>query len=139
MFPIVFTLEKQKSSNSWLMRSKKFLTKNPYSPYSYLAYKMPTDLMAKRMASIAQVHTQEPGTRALGVASLLIGWDDEMGKPELYRTDPSGYTAGFKAVAIGAKQTEATNYLEKKMRKKAENEQWGIKETAELGNINDLG
>jgi len=103
-----------------------------------LAYKMPTDLMAKRMASIAQVHTQEPGTRALGVASLLIGWDDEMGRPELYRTDPSGYTAGFKAVAIGAKQTEATNYLEKKMRKKAETDQWGTKETAELGKLRCL-
>ena len=50
-----------------------------------LAYTMPTDLIAKRMASVAQVHTQEPGTRALGVASLLIGWDDEMNKPELYR------------------------------------------------------
>ena len=94
---------------------------------------MPTDLMAKRMASVAQVHTQEPGTRALGVAALLIGWDEELNKPELYRTDPSGYTAGFKAVAIGAKQTEATNYLEKKMRKKTETEKWGVKETAELG------
>ena len=89
--------------------------------------------MAKRMASVAQVHTQEPGTRALGVAALLIGWDEELNKPELYRTDPSGYTAGFKAVAIGAKQTEATNYLEKKMRKKTETEKWGVKETAELG------
>ena len=85
------------------------------------------------MASVAQVHTQEPGTRALGVAALLIGWDEELNKPELYRTDPSGYTAGFKAVAIGAKQTEATNYLEKKMRKKTETEKWGVKETAELG------
>ena len=52
---------------------------------SYSAYTMPTDLIAKRMASVAQVHTQEPGTRALGVASLLIGWDEEMNKPELYR------------------------------------------------------
>ena len=101
--------------------------------YFFSAYKMPTDLMAKRMASVAQVHTQEPGTRALGVAALLIGWDEELNKPELYRTDPSGYTAGFKAVAIGAKQTEATNYLEKKMRKKTETEKWGVKETAELG------
>merc|ERR1712088_1004461 len=75
---------------------------------------------------------QEPGTRALGVAALLIGWGEELNKPELYRTDPSGYTAGFKAVAIGAKQTEATNYLEKKMRKKTESEKWGVKETAEL-------
>ena len=44
-----------------------------------------------------------------------------------------GYTAGFKAVAIGAKQTEATNFLEKKLRKKTDQEKWGLKETAELG------
>jgi len=96
------------------------------------AYDMPTDMLAKRMASIAQVYTQEPGTRALGVASLIIGWDEENDCAQLYRTDPSGYTAGFKAVAIGAKQTEATNFLEKKIRKKAETDSWGIKETAEL-------
>ena len=90
-------------------------------------------MLAKRMASIAQVYTQEPGTRALGVASLIIGWDEENERAELYRTDPSGYTAGFKAVAVGAKQTEATNFLEKKIRKKGENEKWGVTETADLG------
>jgi len=115
--------------------SRSYVTRARYESINFQyknAYKMPTDLMAKRMASVAQVHTQEPGTRALGVAALLIGWDEELNKPELYRTDPSGYTAGFKAVAIGAKQTEATNYLEKKMRKKTETETWGAKETAEL-------
>jgi len=95
-------------------------------------YDIPTDMLAKRMASIAQVYTQEPGTRALGVASLIIGWDEENERAELYRTDPSGYTAGFKAVAVGAKQTEATNFLEKKIRKKGENEKWGVTETADL-------
>jgi 20S proteasome subunit alpha 1 len=101
--------------------------------YISLAYDMPTEMLAKRMASIAQVYTQEPGTRALGVASLIIGWDDEKDAAQLYRTDPSGYTAGFKAVAVGAKQTEATNFLEKKIRKKTETDVWGITETAELG------
>jgi len=96
------------------------------------AYMIPTEMLAKRMASIAQVYTQEPGTRALGVASLIIGWDDEKDQAQLYRTDPSGYTAGFKAVAVGAKQTEATNFLEKKIRKKAEGEIWGVTEVAEL-------
>ena len=62
---------------------------------------------------------------------LRIRFDSE--QPQLYRTDPSGYTAGFRAVAIGAKQIEATNYLEKKMRKKTDNDSWGAKETAELG------
>ena len=42
------------------------------------------------MATIAQVYTQEPGTRALGVASLIIGFDEENNVPLLYRTDPSG-------------------------------------------------
>merc|ERR1712168_57055 len=84
------------------------------------------------MANRAQIHTQEPGSRALGCASLLIGWDDEFNKPSLYRTDPSGYTAGFKAIAIGAKHTEAGNYLEKKMRKKGENDKWGVDECSEL-------
>lgn len=96
------------------------------------AYDMPCDQLAQRMATIAQVYTQEPGTRALGVASLIIGYDEENNVPLLYRTDPSGYTAGFKAVAIGAKQTEATNFLEKKLRKKTDEEKWGLKETAEL-------
>ena len=90
-------------------------------------------MLAKRMASVAQVYTQEPGTRALGVASVHVGWDEENNCAQLYRTDPSGYTAGFKAVAVGAKQTEATNFLEKKIRKKGENEKWGITETADLG------
>lgn len=94
---------------------------------------IPTEQLAKRMAAIAQVYTQEPGTRALGVASLIIGWDDEKDCAQLYRTDPSGYTAGFKAVAVGAKQTEATNFLEKKIRKKTEADVWGETETAELG------
>ena len=88
------------------------------------------------MASVAQVYTQEPGTRALGVASVHVGWDEENNCAQLYRTDPSGYTAGFKAVAVGAKQTEATNFLEKKIRKKGENEKWGITETADLGKFN---
>ncbi len=51
---------------------------------------MPCDQLAHRMATIAQVYTQEPGTRALGVASLIIGYDDENKLPLLYRTDPSG-------------------------------------------------
>ena len=57
---------------------------------------MPCDQLAHRMATIAQVYTQEPGTRALGVASLIIGYDEENNVPLLYRTDPSGNFDNYK-------------------------------------------
>ncbi len=48
---------------------------------------------------------------------MLIGIDDELG-PQLYKTDPAGYYSGFKACAVGVKQTEANSFFEKKMKKK---------------------
>ena len=59
---------------------------------------------------------------------ILIGYDDEFG-PQLYKTDPAGYYCGYKATSVGAKQTEANNYLEKKIRK---NPSWSYNETIEV-------
>jgi 20S proteasome subunit alpha 1 len=80
-------------------------------------YDMPVDQLAQRVADLAQVTTQEASLRPLGCSMILIGYDDERG-PQLYKTDPAGYFAGYKATAAGEKMTEAFNLLEKRLKKK---------------------
>lgn len=78
-------------------------------------YDIPVDYMAKRVADVAQVYTQHAFMRALGVATIFIGIDEEKG-PQLFRSDPAGHYLGFKACAAGAKEQEANNFLEKKVK-----------------------
>lgn len=47
---------------------------------------------------------------------ILIGIDEELG-PQLFKLDPAGYFVGYKATAAGAKQQEAMNHMEKKLKK----------------------
>ena len=69
--------------------------------------------------------------RPLGVANTLIALDDEFG-PQLYKCDPAGYYAGYKATATGPKAQEATNFLEKKLKdKKSAEGTW--EDVVELG------
>ena len=65
---------------------------------------------------------------------MLIGYDEETG-PQLYKTDPAGFYCGYKATSVGAKQTEANNYLEKKIRK---NPSWNYNETVEVSQHVDI-
>ena len=78
-------------------------------------YEIPVDYLAKRIADKAQVKTQYASMRPLGVATVVLGIDDEHG-PQLFRVDPAGYYAGYRACSAGAKDTEATNLLEKKVK-----------------------
>lgn len=82
--------------------------------YKY-GYEMPCDVLAKRLANINQVYTQRAHMRPLGVANTMISVDSEFG-PQLYKCDPAGYYAGYKATATGPKAQEATNHLEKKLK-----------------------
>jgi 20S proteasome subunit alpha 1 len=63
-------------------------------------------------------------------AIILIGYDDELG-PQLFKCDPAGYYVGYRATAAGAKQQEALNHLEKKLKK---NPQLDMNDTVEVGN-----
>jgi 20S proteasome subunit alpha 1 len=66
-----------------------------------------------------QVYTQHAYMRPLGVTSIMVAIDEERG-PQLFKTDPAGYFVGYKAIAVGAKDTEANNHLEKKLKAGAE-------------------
>ena len=59
---------------------------------------------------------------------IVIGVDEE-NSPQVFKCDPAGYFSGFKATATGAKQTEATSFLEKKVKKKHD---WTFEQTIEV-------
>jgi len=81
--------------------------------YKY-GYEIPVSYLANRMADLNQLYTQEAKMRPFGVTLMFIGMDDELG-PQLYKCDPAGAFAGWKACCAGPKEQEATNFLEKKL------------------------
>ena len=85
-------------------------------------------MLAKRMANINQIYTQQAAMRPLGVSMILIGMDMEWG-PQLFKCDPAGHFIGYKATAAGMKSQEAMNFLEKKVKK---NPTWDLDETIEV-------
>ncbi|RKP17975.1 N-terminal nucleophile aminohydrolase [Rozella allomycis CSF55] len=93
-----------------------------------MGYEIPCDLLAKRIANINQVYTQQAAMRPLGVSMILIGIDDELG-PQVFKCDPAGYYVGYKATSAGNKHQEMVNHLEKQYKK---SEPESIEETVEL-------
>jgi len=79
------------------------------------AYEVPPGYLAGRMADENQVYTQHAYMRPMGVALTVIGIDEELG-PQLFKCDPAGYFAGYKACSAGEKEDEAMNFLEKQFK-----------------------
>eukprot|EP00126_Sphaerothecum_destruens_P003419 Sdes_comp17164_c0_seq1m6332 len=91
-------------------------------------YDIPVNQLACRIADISQVYTQHAAMRPLGCSMILVGIDED-GGPQLFKCDPAGYYVGYKATAAGAKTQEATNFLEKKIKK---NPKWNFDETVQV-------
>lgn len=77
-------------------------------------YAMPVASLAKRVGDICQVYTQRASLRALAAICIIAAVDDEKG-PQLFKVDPAGHYFPYFATAAGAKESEATNFLEKKV------------------------
>ncbi|XP_049849123.1 proteasome subunit alpha type-6-like [Schistocerca gregaria] len=79
-------------------------------------YDISPEYLALRIADINQVSTQHAYMRLYGVSISLIGIDEEKG-PQLYKIDPAGHYAAYKATASGPKEIESQIFLEKKFKK----------------------
>lgn len=77
-------------------------------------YEMPTHVLAGRIADICQTYTQQASLRALASFMLLVGVDDERGA-QLFKIDPAGQFFPYKAVAVGSREQDATNWFEKRV------------------------
>nr|WCZ58374.1 20S proteasome subunit alpha A-2 [Paratrimastix eleionoma] len=92
---------------------------------------IPCDFLAKRVADFFQYYTQHAYARPFAVAVILFTVDDERG-PQLFKCEPSGFYAGYKATATGIKEAEAINTLEKKLRPPRDTQQMGYNDALKL-------
>lgn len=78
-------------------------------------YPIPVHYLARKVADEAQIYTQQAAKRSAAAVMILGAVDDEKG-PQLYKVDPAGHVLGYKATAAGAKEQDAINALEKKIK-----------------------
>ncbi|KRX82235.1 Proteasome subunit alpha type-6 [Trichinella nativa] len=104
--------------------------------YRY-GYDITVDMLAKRVSDLNQLYTQNAEMRPLGCSMIIVGYDDEFG-PQIYRTDPAGYTCGFRGISVGPKQHQANSILEKKIKKKADFDNAETIQESILNNKNNL-
>jgi 20S proteasome subunit alpha 1 len=84
-------------------------------------YPIPASHLATKIADMEQLYTQHAYMRPYASTAVIFGIEDGEAASDahsrgcLFKVDPSGHYSGFRAVAVGAKEQEATNLLEKKM------------------------
>ena len=78
-------------------------------------YPIPVSYLAKKLADENQLHTQQAAKRSAAAVMILGAVDDEKG-PQLFKVDPAGHYCGYLATASGAKEQDAVNALEKKVK-----------------------
>jgi 20S proteasome subunit alpha 1 len=79
-------------------------------------FDIPVSVAAQQLAEIHQLESQYSALRPTGVAAIIFGFDPSRNDFLLFRVEPSGYSAGYRAVAAGVKEIEGMSALEKKVR-----------------------
>lgn len=92
-------------------------------------YDIPVPVLAQRMGQRLQKFSQYAAIRPICCMITLVGCDEEFG-PQVFRIDPSGQATGFKALATGSKEQEATTQLEKAFKKS--DGAWNSKQAVEV-------
>lgn len=80
-------------------------------------YHMSVEQLCRSLCEKIQVYTQHAYMRLHACSGILIGMDEEK-VPHLYKFDPSGFCAGYKACVIGNKEHECTSILERLVEKR---------------------
>mmetsp|Transcript_10315 Transcript_10315/g.16832 ORF Transcript_10315/g.16832 Transcript_10315/m.16832 type:complete len:248 (+) Transcript_10315:113-856(+) len=69
------------------------------------------EYVSRWIAGVQQRYTQRGGVRPFGVSSLIAGFDPD-GKPQLFKTEPSGAYSSWKAATTGKGDKNIREYLE---------------------------
>lgn len=93
------------------------------------SYEIPIAVLAQRMGARLQRFSQYAGIRPFCCMITLVGCDEEFG-PQVFKVDPSGSAIGYKALATGSKEQEATTQLERAYKKN--DGQWNSKQAIEV-------
>lgn len=75
-------------------------------------YHIGVEHLCRTLCEKIQVYTQHAYMRLHACSGIIMGMDEE-NLPHLFKFDPSGFCAGYKACVIGNKEHECTSILER--------------------------
>ncbi|VWU51881.1 proteasome subunit alpha type-6, putative [Hepatocystis sp. ex Piliocolobus tephrosceles] len=83
----------------------------------YNGYNLNVETLCRNICDKIQVYTQHAYMRLHACSGMIIGMN-EANIPELYKFDPSGFCAGYRACVIGNKEQESVGILERLLEKR---------------------